>query len=157
MQMTVIENQPGMTSAIEYKPYVIGVTDVNGRSSKRVLQSISYANIGLVAQATVRVTPEGPLALELDIEDERAAVPEDSPLIGVDEKGDPIRATEFTKAHVTTTVTLQSGHAAVLKDIKTASKSGQERTIVIVGARITSDEAKANDELPSRRRTRRPK
>ena len=153
MQITVIENQSGMTSDGEFKPYVTGVSKVSGvesSSPKRMVSTINYTNIGMRARATAHVTPEGPLALELDIEDSRAPFVKTARLLALMRKAIQSGLQVITHALVTTTVTLQSGHAVLLKDVKTTSKSGQERTIIIAGARIIGDEAKAKDKLPAK-------
>jgi Bacterial type II and III secretion system protein len=133
IQLSTAENQTASVSIGEMRPVVAGL---NTSATGHLSRSISYVNTGTNVKVTARVTTDGQVLMDLNLDDTRGHVPEDGVAIGTDEKGQPIRAEERIMAKLTTTLSVASGRAKAAQVVTTSSKSGQAQTLVIVGARI---------------------
>jgi type II secretory pathway component GspD/PulD (secretin) len=132
VQLTAVEGQPNRVLLGENRPFVAGVhTTTTGLVSR----SIMYRNTGLSVTVTPRVSPDGTIRLDLRLEDSRPHVPADGIPIGQDEKG-PVRATEFVTSTLETQLALTPGQAVPVRDVKTTSRSGRERTLVVVSGQV---------------------
>jgi hypothetical protein len=87
-------------------------------------------------RVTPRVSPENTLALALSVTESRMHTPEDGPVLGQDEDGKAVHATQFINSQVEGTVTVPGGHAVAVEGVKTTSKGGRDQTLVIVTARV---------------------
>jgi type II secretory pathway component GspD/PulD (secretin) len=141
IQLTAVEEEPASVQLGGNTPIVTGVTvTATGHVSKR----ITFVNTGTSASVRVRVLAENVVAMELNIRDSRAHVPEDGIELGKDEKGASLRATEILTATLKSRVNVRSEHAVVAEGIKTESKSGQARTLIVVAPRILDPGAKGS-------------
>jgi len=80
------------------------------------------------------------VVLDLNIQHSRSHVPEDGVVLGQEENGAPIRATEFFQDVLRSKLSVSSGQAVAARDVQTNLKSGRSRTTVIVTARIVGPE-----------------
>jgi hypothetical protein len=88
------------------------------------------------------VAPEKKVLLDLDVSEARAFVPEDGIVLGKDENGQAVRATEFLHAKLATTLAVPSGRAVLARGVTTTAKAGQPRTLIVVAARVVEPDAK---------------
>jgi type II secretory pathway component GspD/PulD (secretin) len=139
VQLTAVENEPASVLLGGNTPIVTGVTvTATGRVSKH----ITFVSTGSSAQVQVRVLGENVVAMELNIRDSRAHVPEDGIELGKDETGASLRATEVVTATLKTKVNVRSEQAVAVQGVKTESKSGQSHTLIVVAPRILESGAK---------------
>ncbi|MCI0456472.1 MAG: hypothetical protein L0Z62_05770 [Gemmataceae bacterium] len=137
VQLIATENQLASARVGESKPHVVAINQSMAKGGlPRPIRTLNYKETGTQVQVQLRVSPEGLVGVELTVEDTQTRVPLDGIPLGVDETGVPIRATEFITSRLKTTLNLRSGHAVLAKGVQTTSKSGQERTLVIVTARV---------------------
>jgi type II secretory pathway component GspD/PulD (secretin) len=139
LQLAAVENQRAAVLVGDMKPFVTAVTVTARGTTSR---AISYRNVGTSVQVTARVGAGKKVELELDVSDARSHVPEDGIVLGKDEAGQPVRATEFITAKLMAKLSVTSGQALAAKGVKTTSKSGQAQTLVIVTARVVEPDAK---------------
>lgn len=139
IQLTAVEGQPQSMMLGETKPMVAGT---NHTATGLVSRMITYRNTGTKADATVRVSPDKVVTLDLKLEDSHPYTPDDGIPIGTDENGKPILATEFAMSNLTSKLEVPSGKAQAAQGVKTVAKSGKAQTIVIVGATVIEPDAK---------------
>lgn len=139
IELTAAEGQPTST--------IIGATTpivdrMNITATGIMQRSISYRNTGTRAQAKVRVGAEGAVALDLDLEDSRLRVAPDAPVVGKDDTGAAIRATEIVMSRLKSRLTLRPGQSVLAEGVQTKASSGTAQTLVIVTARVIEPAAK---------------
>jgi type II secretory pathway component GspD/PulD (secretin) len=139
LQLTAVEGLSASVSVGENKPYVTGMNHV---ATGATVRSISYRNAGIKADASVRVSSEKVVTLDLKLEDAHPYTSEDAPAIGTDENGKPVLATEFAVTNLNTKLDIASGHAQAAEGVKTQAKSDKAHTVIIVGARMIEPDAK---------------
>jgi type II secretory pathway component GspD/PulD (secretin) len=133
VEVTALENQQATARVGESKPIVMGVTQTG---TGRTARNLSYRNVGVQVKVTPRLSPEGAITLELEAEEARLSVPPDSPVIGQDEKGQPIQATTFVANTLNGRLGIPDGKMVVARDVKATTKAGEGRTLVLVTARV---------------------
>jgi type II secretory pathway component GspD/PulD (secretin) len=142
VELAAVENQPASARIGELKPIVTGVVTTGRGTTSRI---ITYRNAGTIARLTARVAAENAVVVDIDVQDARVEVPENGIEVGKDENGAPVRAAETVTATVQGKVRIRSGQAVAVVGVKTESKSGQARTLVIVTARILESGAKSGN------------
>jgi type II secretory pathway component GspD/PulD (secretin) len=140
IQLTAIENQPGSAAIGETKPVVTAVTK---SATGHVGRIITHQPVGTMVRLTPRLTAEKQVQLDLSVEDNGVAFPEDGFQLGADENGKPILAADIFTASVKTKLDVPAGQAVAARDIKTTSKSGRARSLVIVTARVVEPDAES--------------
>jgi hypothetical protein len=141
IQLASVEGLGTSAGLSESKPYVTGVRVA---PMGLVSKSIFYSNIGTSVGLTVRVASDKAVQMDLHVNDRRARVPEDGIVLGKDEDGATIRATEFITANLNTKLSVASGQAVAAQGVKTDSKSGPAQTLMIVTARVVDPDARAD-------------
>jgi hypothetical protein len=131
VQLTALENQQSSVRVGESRPFTVGTTV--GRGGVAV-GTVTYRDLGLQVRVTPRLSSEGRVTLEFDLEEARAVVAEDGPVIGQDEKGQPIRATSFPTDTVHGRLVMQDDRMVLAKSLKTTTRAGEARTLVLVTA-----------------------
>lgn len=140
IHLSAVEEQPVTVMIGESKPYVTGL---NVMANGLVSRSVSYRTTGTTLKILARLlTPHPQVFLDLSIDDGRLHVPEDGIPLGTDENGKPVMATEFLTSKLDSKLTVASGQATAALAMQTTAKSGQEQTLVIVGARIVEPETR---------------
>ncbi len=137
--LTTTENREARTLAREARPYVTGSV---GRPNGTPSSIINYRDVGTVVTTTPRLSGDGGVNLDLQVEDARMVTPEDGAVVGTNEKGEPIRAPEFVTSNVSAKLSVPSGQAAVVSGVKTTSKSQTAQTLVIVAVRVEGEGGK---------------
>jgi type II secretory pathway component GspD/PulD (secretin) len=102
-------------------------------------RTITYRQVGTNVVVTPRVAPENVVALELKLDDQRAHVAEDAPVLGFDDNKNPIRATQFVTTMAESKVTVAAGLAVLVQGVKVTAKDPKVQTLVIVSARVLGD------------------
>src|SRR5262249_15962345 len=100
-----------------------------------------YRDVGTKVDLTARVKDEKTVVLDLIVQHSRSHVPEDGIVLGQDENGTPIRATEFFQDLLRSKLSVASGQPVAAKDVSTNLKTGRSRTMIIGTARIVGTDA----------------
>jgi hypothetical protein len=137
IQLTAVEHHPASVLLGELRPVVSGARTLPGGTVSRTL---TYRNVGSQVKVTPRVVPGKKVMLDLEVSEARLFVPADGIVLGKDENGQVLRATEFLQAKLATTLAVPSGQAVVARGVKTTAKAGQPRTLIIVAARVLEPE-----------------
>jgi type II secretory pathway component GspD/PulD (secretin) len=133
-QLTAVENQPANLVNQETKPYVTGLVRAGGNMATRT--TIAYRTVGTKMVLTPRVGPDQAVTVDLNLEDARSYQPEDGVSLGLNDKGQPVMATEFAVSKLDATVTLPMGQAVLASGVQTKSKTDHARTLIVVTARV---------------------
>ncbi len=139
VRLTALEGQVASFTIGENKPSVAGITM---RPTGAAARSVTYRSTGVKADASVHVSPEKVVTVDLKLQDSHASTPEDGVSIGADENGKPVFATEFLATTLTSKLDVPSGTARLAEGVKTNAKSGTTHTLVVVGARVIEPDAK---------------
>jgi type II secretory pathway component GspD/PulD (secretin) len=150
LQLTLVEGQPSAVLIGQSKPFVMGLTRTG---TGVVSRSISYRNLGTQLRATAHIGPDNKIEIELDLSDSRAAS-DDAVVIGKDESGAAVRATDFVNSKFTSKLRLGSGQALAAEGVQTTSKSGRQQTLVVVAATIVDPSVAAEKDGPASKRPR---
>jgi type II secretory pathway component GspD/PulD (secretin) len=133
MQLTGVENKAASILSGETKSVVTGVhVTGTGMSTK----SIMMRQVGTKVDATPRVAADKSIMLDLNVDESYLRVPDDAPVLGKDDTGAPIRASETVMATLKTHLTLAPGQVVTVKMAQRDSKAGVGQTLVLVTARI---------------------
>jgi type II secretory pathway component GspD/PulD (secretin) len=133
INLATLENQKATVMLGETRPMVLG----SSRTATGLMTSnINYRDFGTSLRLTPRISDDGVVALELDLEDSRMSTPEDGVAIGTSETGRPVRASEFLRTQWGGKLSIPSGHAVLAKGVRNDTKTAQNRTLVIVTARV---------------------
>lgn len=139
IQLSTLEGQLGSLMLGENKPFVAGTTVTGtGIASKQIY----YRNLGTQVKVTPRVTADGSVTLDLNVQDNRTR-DSATATVGTDAQGKAIPATEFILTALADKISVASGKTVLAKDAKVTSKEGQGETLIVVGARVAEPEAKA--------------
>ena len=120
IQLSTLEGQLGSLVLGENKPYAMGTN------------TTVYRNVGTPVKVTPQVTADGPVTLDLNVQDSRGR-----------ESATVTRLTEFILTSLTGKVSVAPGKAVLAKDAKVISKEGKGETLIVVGARVAGSEVKA--------------
>jgi type II secretory pathway component GspD/PulD (secretin) len=140
IQLTAVEGLPVSMMLGENRPFVAGT---NMTATGHVSRAITYRNAGIKVDATVHISPDKTVTVDLKLEDAHPYTPENGIPIGTDENGKPIQATEFAVTSLSGKLEIPSGQAQAAQDVKTVAKSDRTHTVIIVGARVQAPDAKA--------------
>jgi hypothetical protein len=133
IQLTGLAGQPATLHEGESRAFVTGVSV---RATGIASNNISYRDVGTRVSVVPVVTDGQSVVLDLNVEESRAHQPEDGVVLGTNEKGVPVHATEFTMASFRDRVSVSAGQAVQAKGVRTTSRKGQAYTLLIVGARL---------------------
>jgi Bacterial type II/III secretion system short domain len=132
-QLTGVENKPFSAMDGGTKPVVNSMMHT---ATGMTTRNITFRQVGTKVDAIARVGADKVITLELDVVDARLHVPDDGIVIGKDETGAPIRATEVTNTTLKSKLNIAAGQAVAAKAVQSDTKSGATQTLVIVTARI---------------------
>jgi type II secretory pathway component GspD/PulD (secretin) len=137
-QLTVVENQPANLLNQEHKPYVIGfVFSGKGAGGNMAMRTtVAYKTVGTKMVLTPRMGPDQAVTVDLNVEDVRSYQPEDGVPLGLNDKGQPVIATEFAVSKLDATVTVPMGQAVLASGVQTKSKTDHARTLIVMTARV---------------------
>jgi type II secretory pathway component GspD/PulD (secretin) len=130
-------NQETKVTETASKPYVTGMVTTIGVGGKpKAARTIAYRNVGTTVAVTAFVNPDGGIALDLHVQDERGVQPDDAPVIGADENGVPQRTTQFVKAALNTKMTIPNGHALLAEGVQMVSAVAGEQKLIVIMAKL---------------------
>ncbi|HUT09933.1 MAG TPA: secretin N-terminal domain-containing protein [Thermoguttaceae bacterium] len=133
-QLITLDNQPAFIHIGQREPIVRG--SMAGRTGP--VSQVSYENTGLNVGVTPRVSPDGRVTMELDVEQSQMH-PDEGPVLAASPEAEVIRAARVTTTKLQTTVRLRDGETIVLGGLTTKSEARQSELLVIVNARIIRD------------------
>jgi hypothetical protein len=99
-------------------------------------RSVSYRDAGTQAKVIARVADDKTITLDVDFSDSTQRESKDSPVLGTDDNGVPIRAPEFVRTQFKSKLSVPVGRAVAAKDVETTSKTDASRTLIIAVARV---------------------
>jgi hypothetical protein len=149
-RLTVTENEPGTLTTSETKPSVTGVlggpAGFGGPAGRAALRetsrSISYRELGTTVNATVRLIGDREAQINLSVQDSRIRRTEGGVVIGKDDNGAPIYATEFINSLLKSKLSVPLGHTTPVQITDEESTSGQVQTLVLVSLRVVEPSGK---------------
>jgi hypothetical protein len=139
LQLITQDGQLGSLMLGENKPYVVAT---NVTATGITSNSLAYRTVGTQVQVTPHITADRSVTLALDVQDSRTRHSA-STTLATDKKGTPIPATEFISTSLTGKFIVESGKAALAKDVRVSSKEGEGETFIVVGTRILDSQEKA--------------
>lgn len=128
VQLSTISNQAAFIQLGERKPKVSGVRT----SSQGVTRTVELENVGLTLGLTPRVTPEGTVMIETDLERSDLAPREQG--VELSSQGD--RAVAVNTLSIQTTVCVQNGQTVVLGGRTQGSEDKWQKTVALLTAKI---------------------
>jgi hypothetical protein len=139
-KLTALENQSTSVLQSEAKPMVVSITNVGGGGGfggkGKSASSLMYKNVGTSVEVKPRLGADKTLLVELRLEGSHLIQPDDGVLLGMDERGAPVFATETVLANFSGKLSVPPGQAVLAQGVQTTSKSGKARTLIIVSAHI---------------------
>jgi Flp pilus assembly secretin CpaC len=135
-KVTALENQSTSLLQSESKPMVTGLISGGFGGKGKTASSITYKNVGTSLEVKPRLGADKTVLLELRMEGSHLTQPEDGVLLGVDDRGLPIFATETVLANYSGKLSVPPGQAVLAQGVETTSKSGKARTLIIVSAHV---------------------
>jgi type II secretory pathway component GspD/PulD (secretin) len=138
-RLSAAENHTDSVKVGGSKPYVVSIMVRNGVASR----AIAYREVGTTVKATPQIGEDGRIVVELSLKDSEMRVPEDAPVLGMDENGQPVHATVFSNDAFEGKVTVRSGKIAVAQGIGVQAKAGRRQTLILVTARVVEPGAKS--------------
>ena len=140
LRLKTTENHSGSVTNGASRPYTTGIV----RSSRGTgMRSVMYRAVGTKVKATPHIGEDQRILLDLNVSVAGMRVRADGPVMGKDDDGKPVRATELVNAQFDGSVVLRPGQATVVKGVTTKSQSEQVQMLVIVSAQLAEPEAKA--------------
>ena len=140
VQLSAIERQDAQVKIGENRPFVTGV--VAGGRVGATAQSISYREVGTLVDVRPEIGGDGVVNLDLRVEDSRMQTPAGNPVVGPDEKGEPVRAANFVAATFEGRVRVRIGQAILAEGMRSSSKTGEGQLLILVAA---TEESPARD------------
>jgi hypothetical protein len=135
--LKTLENEPGNVTTGESKPMTAGVAGAPaGAGRGATTRSVIYRDVGTTVDVTVRLPSEKDAQIVFLLRDARMPPVEGGVVLGKDENGSPIYATEFHNTTVKTKLTAPIGHAVLAQGTEGESASSTAQTLVIVTTRV---------------------
>jgi type II secretory pathway component GspD/PulD (secretin) len=133
LQLAALEGGQATALVGGSMPYTTGATRI---PTGRTIRSIAYRAVGTMVQLTVRTAGPKDVVMDLDLDDAQGRSPESAPALTEGADGKAVRATEFITTKLRGRLRVPAGQAVLAEDVRTSSKSGRERTLIVVGARL---------------------
>jgi hypothetical protein len=141
-RLSVVESLPSSVMLTENKPMVTGGTIT---ATGHTTRNIAYRMVGIQASLTARVDADQKIEIDLTASNSRLE-PDDTVVLTKDDNGTPIMASDIVNARFSGKLTLSSGSAAATDGVITKSKTGGERTLIVVTAKVIDPDAKPEKE-----------
>jgi hypothetical protein len=148
-QFTVLEGSPATVTIGVSQAFTTGMAGGGGGGFKGkggapgpVTRSVSYRDAGTQVKVSARVADDKSITLDVDLSDSSQRESKDSPVLGTDDNGVPIRAPEFVRTQFKSKLSVPAGRAVAAKDVETTSKTDAARTLIIAVARIVEPAGK---------------
>jgi type II secretory pathway component GspD/PulD (secretin) len=135
-QVMTLDNQPAFIQVGERVPRVTIRNTKEGRSTATELE-----NVGLIVGITPRISPDGVVTMEIDLERSELGPESEGVPIAVDSKGNVVRCPKIETMMVQTTVKIQPGRAVIIGGL--ALKDGNDRgelVMVVIPHLVTPEE-----------------
>jgi hypothetical protein len=131
LQLTALQGKPESLVLREKKPILVAVVGTGVDMQRTVIQK----SLGTIFTVTPHIAGDGTILLNLGVNDTQSR---DSAtiILGNDENGKAIPATEFIETELSSRISVESGMAVLASDARVNSKEGQGKTLMIVGARV---------------------
>lgn len=128
VEVSALANQRASVQLGHRKSRITGVTVSSGDRLNQTTQE----NVGTLLELTPRVTPGGPLILDVNLETSRLAPEEEGTIIAELDDGGELRSPQVGTFVVKTTVAAANGRAVVVSDFIHDSQSTRKETVVIL-------------------------
>ena len=126
-QVTTLDSQPAFLQMGQRVPRVTGTTaGPTGTTS-----SVSLENVGFIVGLTPRVSPDGAVTMELDVEESHLGSAEEGAPLATPKDGPPIRSPNVETLMSQTTVRIPDGRTITLAGIERQGQSGKQRFILV--------------------------
>ncbi len=126
-QIATLDNQPAFIKISQRKPRITG----SSSSSRGRVNSVTLEDVGLTLGVTPRISADGQVTMEIDIEQSRLAPEKEGVAVSVSE-GEVVRSPEVEIVNVQTTVRVHDGRSLVLGGLIRKSKTGWRELLIVV-------------------------
>jgi type II secretory pathway component GspD/PulD (secretin) len=127
LQLATLDNQAAFMHIGQRIPLFAGLSAPKGGAKEK---EPTLANVGLILGVTPRVSPDGPVFMEIDVEDSRLGTEQEGIPIAVP-GGQVVRTPRIETTTVQTTVRVPDGETIVLGSIARRGKSDKELFILL--------------------------
>lgn len=129
-QVMTLDNQPAFIQVGQRVPRITGVT-VNQTGQ---LNQIELENVGLILGVTPRISPEGMVVMEIDVEKSDLGPIQDGIPVSIASTGEVIRSPLINTTTAQTTVSAANGQTIVLGGLITKSKATVDRRVPLLSS-----------------------
>ncbi len=131
-QIVTLDNQPAFVQVGERVPMFRAAPE----GAKDQVGNVQYQNVGLMLGVTPRISPEGNIVMEIDVEKSKLGPVEEGIPISVLANGKVIRAPRIDITSMQTTLSVPDGQTIVLGRLVTKSGTRRTETVVLLTPRI---------------------
>ncbi len=132
-ELLVVDNQPAFLQIGQRVPRITG--RANSRGS--VSNTIQLENVGTLIGVTCRVTDQGSIIMEIDLERSHLGPEDEGTPLSVEPDGGEIRMPVIHSVNLQTTVTLKSEEIALIGGTVYQTEHGWREFVMLVRAEIT--------------------
>jgi type II secretory pathway component GspD/PulD (secretin) len=139
-RLTTLDNQPAFVQMGARVPRATGVTTspTNGRFSST---SMTYLNVGLIVGMTPRISPDGTIAMQINVEQSQLGPENEGTPVSV--AGDKVvRSPRIDTTTVQTTVAVPDGKTIILGSVARQGRNEKEFVILVTPHILGLEEAK---------------
>jgi len=138
LRLSTLDNQAAYIHIGQRIPLFAGVSVPAGAAKET---QPTFANVGLILGVTPRVSPAGPVFMEVDVEDSRLGTEQEGIPIAVP-GGQVVRTPRVETTMVQTTVRVPNGETIVLGSVAGRGKSDKELFILLTPHVLERDKGK---------------
>jgi type II secretory pathway component GspD/PulD (secretin) len=136
-QIMTLDNQPAFVQVGSREPVFTGVTAARGGPTRQV----SYEDVGIEVSTTPRISPEGWVVLEIDLEKSQLAPAPAAASEAPAPADQTVGASRVVTVTAQSTVAVADGRTVVLGGMITDSDTGREELLIVLQAEIIDNEA----------------
>ncbi len=126
-QITTLDNQPATIQIAQRKPRVAGsAVSPRGRTN-----NVTFENVGLKVGVRPRISADGLVTMEIDVEDSRFGSEREAVPIAVSDDN-VIRTPQMGTVTLETTVSVSSGESLALGGMVSKSETGWRELVIVV-------------------------
>lgn len=130
-RIMTLENQPAFIQVGERVPRVTWHSGKEGAGL-----DAQWENVGLIVSVTPRISPDGAVTMEIDVEKSQLTTRGEGVPVGADREGNVIRSPRIRVLTAQTTVRVPSGEAALVGGLATKEEDQTVELLVIVTPQV---------------------
>ena len=131
-QVMTLDKQPASIKLGRRIPQITGTTT----STRGKTNSVQFTDVGLSLGLTPRISSDGLVTMEIDVESSHFGPEEEGTLISKSDSGEEVRVAQTETTQIQTTVSAQSGQVLVLGGMTSKSSDKWTRLLIIVAPEV---------------------